>query len=108
MLRDNQLPWTDRANLRLLSASPLASEETRGDLERWIEVLGEARSEVHGASGGDQPDPEAPLNAALDHLGLPRRRQKRLVQAIHALVLSPLVDEASYEGLRENLVRRPD
>lgn len=105
VLRDNQALWTDRA-VRLLRAWPLASEEVRGDLERWIEVLGEARSEVHGAPGGDLPDPVAPLNAALDHLGLPLRRQRRLVRAIHSLLLAPLVDEASYESLRESLTDR--
>jgi hypothetical protein len=105
VLRDNQLLWPDRASLLVLRAWPLAFEETRGDLERWIQVLGEARSEVHGAAGGDQPDPVAQLNAALDHLGLPRRRQERLVRAIHALVLTPAVDELSRETLRETLDR---
>lgn len=107
VLRDNQALWTDPASVRLLRDWPLASEEVRADFERWIEVWGEARSEVHGAPGGDQPDPVAPLNAALDYLGLPLRRQKRLVRAIHSLLLAPLVDEATYESLRESLTDRP-
>ncbi len=98
VLRDNHKLWTDR-NVRLLSAWPLASEETRADLERWIKVLGELPSKVRGASDGVPPDPVAQLNTAVDQLGLRGRREKRLVRAIHALLLPPLVDEASNESL---------
>lgn len=107
VLRDNHLLWTDRA-LRLLRAWPLALEETRGDLESWILALGGVSPQAHPGARDDALDRLLEwLDAAIDQLKLPRRRQKRLVRAIHAVLLPSLVDEASYEGLREDLTRRP-
>ncbi len=105
--RDNQALWSDAVSLRILRAWPLAFEETRHDfdrwLERWIDVLEEARSGVHGAAGGDQTEPWASVGVAIDDLGLRRRRQARLVRAIHARLLDLFVDEASLETLRGSL-----
>jgi hypothetical protein len=98
VLRDDHRLWTDPA-LGLLRAWPLASAETRGDLDRWREAL----SQDHGGPDGGESDPMARLNAALDHLGLPQRRQERLVRAIQALLLRQDVDEASRERTREIL-----
>lgn len=102
VLRDNHRLWTDPA-LGLLRAWPLASAETRGDLDRCMEAWREALSQDHGAPGGVDPDPTALLDDALNHLGLPRRRQDRLVRAIQAQFLALVVDEASSERLREIL-----
>ena len=106
VLRDNHRLWTDPA-LGLLRAWPLASAETRGDLDRCMEAWGEALSQDHGAPGGVESDPTALLDAALDHLGLPQRRQERLVRAIRAHLLAPGVDEASFQRLRESLMNGP-
>ncbi len=64
---------------------------TRLDLERWVQVLGEGTSDAQNDPGGE-PDPMDPLNAALDRLGLPLRRQERLIRVIHALVLAAQID----------------
>ena len=105
VLRDNHRLWTDPA-LGLLRAWPLASAETRGDLDRCMEAWREALSQDHGAPGGES-DPTALLDAALDHLGLPQRRQERLVRAIQAQVLALVVDEAASERIRKILANPP-
>ena len=102
VLRDNHRLWTDPAVLGLLRAWPLASAETRDDFDRWRDAL----SQYHGAPG-DEFDPIAMLDAAFDHLGLPQRRQERLVRAIQAKFLAPVVDEATSERVRETLATPP-
>jgi 5-methylcytosine-specific restriction endonuclease McrA len=74
---------------------PLASEEPRLDLERLVEVLGERATEAQGNHGGEQPDPMDALNAALDRLDLPLRREEHLVRAIHALLFAAQIDPHS-------------
>jgi hypothetical protein len=72
-------------------------------MEAWREAL----SQDQGVTGGGQSGPMALLDDAVDHLGLPRRRQERLVRAIRANILALVVDEAPYEGLHESITNRP-
>ena len=96
--RDDQRLWDDPQNLRFLSQWPLASEESRRDFEDWVEALRDRPEGSHPVKHGDARDPDLDLlgqiNAAIDRLELPLRRQRRLVRAIHAVVLRVHVDEA--------------
>jgi 5-methylcytosine-specific restriction endonuclease McrA len=74
---------------------PLASEQPRLDLERWVEALGERTTGAQGDASGDSPDPVDQMNAAIDSLGLPLRRREHLVRAIDALLLAAQIDPHS-------------
>jgi hypothetical protein len=103
VLRDDHQLWLDRTHLSLLRSWPLSSNETRADLERWVEAL---QAWQPPTLAGRNADPDLPLdrlNAALDSLDLPRHRQERLVRAIQAIVFAPSVEEGSAEGLRAAL-----
>jgi predicted nucleic acid-binding Zn ribbon protein len=95
--RDNQRLWDDPQNLRFLSQWPLASEESRRDLEDWVEALRDRPEGSHPVKDGDARDPDLDLlvqmNAAIDGLELPLRRQRRLVRAITAFLLRVRVVE---------------
>ncbi len=119
VLRDDESLWKDRKNLQLLSDWPLASEQTRRDLDDWIEALAEASTEANGVVGDHPLGQLALLNAALDKLELPQRSKDHLVRAVHAVLLKWQADEATREAVRQELApgrdqppapeaRRPD
>jgi hypothetical protein len=93
VLRDDQWLWDNPANLRFLRAWPLASKETRGDLERMVVALREVPDPPHPSQGDDLEDPFVKLNAAIAKLNLLPRRELHLVRATDALILAHLVDE---------------
>lgn len=80
---------------------PLASEQTRLDLDRWCQALEDRTAETQGDTSDDPPDWEELLNAAVDNLGLPLRRQEHLVRAIHALAFAAHIDQGSPQSVRD-------
>lgn len=80
---------------------PLASKEARLDLDHWVQALERLMAEPQGDANDDPPGLEERLNAAMDRLGLPLRRQEHLVRAIHALAFAWLIDEGSPQSVRD-------
>ena len=103
VLRDDESLWRDPKNLALLRHWPLASEQTRRDLDDWVAAFAVVSSEA-GGGAGDHPLGQLDLvGAAFDRLHVPQRNKDNLVRAIHAVLLSWQADEATNEAIREKL-----
>jgi hypothetical protein len=100
VLRDNQAVWDYPAYVRLLTALPGPTEQVRSDLEAWVDRFREISSSAAPVADQDADDPFLTVNTAIEQLGWDIRRRRRLVRAILALFLAPMVDEASFEDLR--------
>jgi len=108
VLRDNHHVWDVPAYLRLLTSLPGPTEQVRSDLELWLDEFRDISSSAAPVADHDPDDPFPTVNAAIDHLGWDIRRRRRLVRAILALFLAPMVDEASFEDLRARIGRDAD
>jgi 5-methylcytosine-specific restriction endonuclease McrA len=100
--RDDEELWSANAPWGLkrqgfLRAWPLGPEQARLDLDRWCQALEDQTAGTQGDTSDEPPGLVDRLNAAVDSLGLPLRRQEHLVRAIHALVFAAHIDESARE-----------
>lgn len=100
--RDDEKLWSANEPWGLkrqgfLRAWPLASEQSRLDLDRWCQALEDQTAGTQGDTRVEPSGLEDWLNAAVDSLGLPQRRQEHLVRAIHALAFAAQIDKSARE-----------
>jgi hypothetical protein len=103
VLRDNHHVWDVPAYLRLLTSLPGPTDNARNDLELWADKFRDLSSSAEPVARRDLDDPFQTVNAAIEQLGWNMRRRRRLVRAILALLLAPMVDESSFETLRARI-----
>ena len=70
-------------------------EETRDDLARWAQGIGETRGVRSPGEVDEEQEVFLMWNDAIERLKLPRRRRQRLVLAIRAQLQRVMADEAT-------------
>jgi hypothetical protein len=86
--RDCAALWNDPAYRGLLNNWPLASAETRADLDAWLAAIGRLDGTVNAS------------DAAIDQLEFTQRRRERLDRAIKAWAASVITDDDQVALLR--------